>query len=79
MFLINSEMKIHLDRKNCIGCGLCAAICPRFFGMGEDGKSTLKKGVLNKKDGSEELKISSIECAQDAADSCPVQVIHVIA
>jgi ferredoxin len=46
--------------------------------MGEDGKSTLKKGTLNKKDRSEELEISSIECAQDAADSCPVQVIHVI-
>ena len=72
-------MKIKLDRKNCIGCGVCASVCPKFFSMAEDGKSTLKKGVLNKKDGSEELEISSIECAQDATDSCPVQVIHVIA
>ncbi len=71
-------MKIHLDRKNCIGCGVCVALCPRFFNMGEDGKSTLKKGTLNRKDNSEYLEISSIECAQDAADSCPVQVIHVI-
>lgn len=88
-------MKIHLDRKNCIGCGVCATLCPKFFEMSEDGKSTLKKGVLNKnlafsknfvsspklenkKDGSEDLEISSIECAQDAADSCPVQVIRVM-
>ena len=91
-----NKMKIRLDRENCIGCGICTTICPKFFSMGEDGKSTLKKGVLNKnlafsknfvsspvlenkKDGSEELEILSIECAQDAADSCPVQVIHVIA
>ena len=71
-------MKIKLDRENCIGCGVCVAICPKFFSMGEDGKSMLKKGTLNKKDGSEDLEISLIECAQDAADSCPVQVIHVI-
>jgi len=54
-------------------------LCPRFFDMGEDGKATLKKGTLNKEDDSEDLEISSIECAQDAADSCPAQVIHVIA
>ena len=72
-------MKIKLDRGNCIGCGLCTTLCPRFFSMGEDGKATLKKGILNKEDNSEDLEISSIECAQDAADSCPAQVIHVIA
>lgn len=71
-------MKIKLDRENCIGCGVCAAICPKFFSMGEDGKSILKKGTRNKRDGSENLEISSLECTQDAADSCPVQVIHVM-
>ena len=72
------KMKIRLDRKNCIGCGSCVAICPKFFKMSEDGKSALIKGILDKTDGFECLEIDSTDCAQDASDSCPVQVIHVI-
>ena len=72
-------MKIILDREKCIGCGNCVVICPAFFEMAEDGKSKLKGKVIGPKKDIEELAISSIKCAQDAADSCPVQVIHVIA
>lgn len=71
-------MKIILDREKCIGCGSCAAICSKFFKMSEDGKAALIKGVLDKKDGSESLNIDSVDCAPDASDSCPVQVIHII-
>lgn len=71
-------MKIVLDREKCIGCGSCVVICPAFFEMAEDGKSKLKGKVIRPKKDIEELAISSIECAQDAADSCPVQVIRVI-
>lgn len=35
-------VKIIHDRKICIGCGACAAVCPDFWEMADDGKSDLK-------------------------------------
>jgi len=69
-------MKIIHEREKCIGCGSCVALCPKFWEMGEDGKSTLKNGK-RKSEGNFELEITEAGCNQDAADSCPVQIIHV--
>lgn len=68
-------MKIKLDREKCIGCGSCSAVCPKFFEMADDGRSHiigLEKGVT------EELEVKKIECAEAAAEICPVQCIEVI-
>ncbi len=59
-------MKIILDKNVCIGCGACAAICPRYFEMGKDGKSSVKK-----------LTFKEIDCIKEAADSCPVKAISI--
>ena len=32
------------DVDKCIGCGTCVAVCPSFWHMGDDGKSTLSHG-----------------------------------
>jgi ferredoxin len=56
-------MKIVVDKKKCIGCGACVAICDKVFEM-KDGKAIVKKA-------------SGDKCAKDAADSCPVQAIIV--
>ena len=69
--------KIVQERKKCIGCGSCIALCPRFWEMGEDGKSNLK-GARQNSEGNYEIEIKEVGCNQEAADSCPVQVIHVI-
>jgi ferredoxin len=66
--------KIKLERDNCIGCGSCAALCPKYFELIEDGKSHIKGAVSAVV---EELEVEKIECAQAAADSCPVQCIHI--
>ncbi|MBW2975931.1 ferredoxin [Candidatus Woesearchaeota archaeon] len=71
--------KLQHDRDNCIGCGACEAVAPDFFGMEEDGKSKLKGGKkvdneLYEKDISEK----DLQVNKDAADSCPVNVIHII-
>ena len=61
--------KVIHEREKCIGCGACAAVCPAFWEMGDDGKSILKGG---KKTGSNfELTV------KDAENTCPVQCIHV--
>ena len=57
--------KIDVDKNKCIGCGNCAAICPKQFEVVEC-KATAKKKEVEK-----------ISCEQKAAESCPVQAISV--
>ncbi len=58
--------KISVDRETCIGCGACAATCPKSFEMFE-GKAMAKVKEVKK-----------ITCEQEAADSCPVNAIKII-
>ncbi len=66
--------KIKIDRNKCIGCGSCAAICSKYFELIEDGKSHIKNA--EKKD-LEELEVEKVECAEAAAEACPVQCIYI--
>ncbi|MDD5606689.1 MAG: ferredoxin [Candidatus Pacebacteria bacterium] len=69
-------MKIIHERKKCIGCGSCAAVCPKYWEMAEDGKATLIGSVINSKE-VYELEIKKLDCNQEAADSCPINIIKV--
>jgi len=68
--------KVIQEREKCIGCGSCAALCPKYWEMAEDGKSRLLNST-QKGEGKFELEVAHIECNQEAADSCPVQIIHI--
>jgi len=68
-------MKIFLERPKCIGCGSCAAVCPLYFEMVQDNLSHLKNSIKNGEN--EELEVSDLACAKDAAEVCPVQIIKV--
>jgi len=57
--------KIKIDEKECIGCGLCAEICPKTFKI-EGDNVKLKK---------EEPNITS--CEKEAIDSCPTGAIKI--
>ena len=48
----------------CISCGQCEATCPEVFKV--EGKSKVLKPELD-----------DIGCAKDAAEGCPVNVIHI--
>jgi ferredoxin len=61
-------MKATIDRSGCIGCGLCPSICPEVFQMADDG---LAETIT------EEVPAGAEGTAQEAAESCPVSVIHV--
>jgi ferredoxin len=61
--------KVVLEREKCIGCGSCQAVCPKYWKLADDGKADYL--------GPEELKDQELECNQEAADSCPVQCIHI--
>lgn len=60
------KYKITHDRDKCIGCGACAAVCPDNWEMKDDMKASPKKTELD-----------DIGCNQQAAESCPVQIIHI--
>jgi ferredoxin len=68
--------KVIQEREKCIGCGSCAALCPKYWEMAEDGKSRLLNSTQNR-EGNFEAEVADIECNQEAADSCPVQIIHI--
>lgn len=70
--------KIVLQREKCIGCGSCMAVCPKYFEMADDGKSHIKGSLKDLKSDNEELEVAKIECAETAAEACPVQCIEII-
>lgn len=53
--------------ENCIGCGLCAGICPDVFSMTHEGVATAIET---------EVPEEAEETAAEAKDSCPVGAIE---
>ena len=75
----NAKYTLQHDRPNCIGCAACEAVTPEFWEMNADGKSDIKNGK-NVDNGWQELefKEKDLQINKDGADSCPVNVIHII-
>lgn len=76
----NKPYRIKHDRPNCIGCTACANISPQFWEMSDvDGLADLVSAKKNE-DATMELDISEedFQANMDAAESCPVNVIHLI-
>jgi len=51
-----------INKTKCIGCGLCASICPEVFEIDENSKAKIKKQ-------------KNIPCVKEAINSCPVNAI----
>ena len=72
-----SKHKVVHFKKECISCGACAAINPEFWEMDEEGLAQLK-GAKEVEDHWElEISEKDKESNQEAADVCPVNIIHV--
>lgn len=70
-------MKVIHQRKECIGCGSCVVVCPRFWKMAEDGKSELLNARFDPKRQEAVLEIADPGCMLEAAEICPVQCIKI--
>ena len=72
------KYKILHYKNNCISCGACAAICPEFYEMDEEGIAQLKGSMQvgdhwERNISSEDDRVRN----QEAADVCPVQIIKI--
>ena len=57
-------MAVIVDAEKCIGCGLCASMCPEVFEMKDDGKAHIK----------DDKACDKCDC-KDVVSSCPTQAI----
>lgn len=69
---------VTIEREECIECGVCWSTCPEFFEAGDDGWSQVVadyrvEGDLARGEAPQDLE----NCVTDAADGCPVSIIHV--
>ena len=72
-----AKYKVLHFKKDCISCGACAAINPKFWEMDPEGLADLKGSA--KVDDHYELEIDEKDkdSNQEAAEVCPVNIIHV--
>jgi len=61
---MNMAYKIIHRKDECIACGVCAAVCPDNWEMGDDGFAKPINEV-----------VEELGCNQEAKDSCPVGCI----
>ena len=55
---------VSIDKKLCIGCGLCSSLCEEVFEL-KDGKAYVKKGKEKSKS----------PCVKESIEGCPVNAI----
>lgn len=71
---------IEYDREGCIGAAACVAVQDDQWELVADGKADLKDGKSenDNKIQRKEIDESELEKYKEAAESCPVTVIHII-
>ena len=71
-------MKITYNSSECVGCGVCVALCPKYFEM-KAGKAHLRGSKPGPGFEVEELIAKNTEeCVEEAVNGCPAQCIQVV-
>ncbi len=71
--------KVTIDRDGCVSCSLCWTTCPEFFEPNpEDDRSQVVDEYRADNDpGTGVAPDGLLAAVQEAADACPVEVIHI--
>ncbi len=74
------KYRVELDREGCIGAAACVAVDPDNWTIVEDGKVDLKDSKQDSKTKFfvREIDESELKKWMEAAESCPVTVIHIV-
>jgi ferredoxin len=70
-------MRIHVDRDECIECGLCMSTCPDVFEQNAGEKASIVKCYQLSGASDGEVGEPFWKCVEEAANSCPVNVIDI--
>jgi len=72
-------MKIKIDREQCTLCAVCWSTCPDVFEESpEDGYSRIvEKYRIGGKVDQGETPDTLAGCVTEAAEGCPVEIIHI--
>lgn len=70
---------IRIDRDECISCGACWSTCPEVFEENDDDGlcQVVQEYQVDGDPAEGEIPEDLEDCAADAADSCPVEIIHI--
>lgn len=70
---------IKIDREECVVCESCWTICPEVFEQNslDDWSQIIPKYQVGSNPAEGEVPEELREKVQEAADSCPVTIIHV--
>ena len=60
-------MKAIVDKETCTGCGLCEDTCPQVFKINDNIAEVIAAKVPP----------DAMDCAQQAAEECPVEAIAI--
>lgn len=71
------KYKVVFEREGCIGAAACAAVDPGTFEIESDGRSSLKGSKEVEGTFEKEITEDEFEKVKEAAESCPVNVIHI--
>jgi ferredoxin len=76
---VSDKLRVTIDRAECIMCGACYATCPDFFEESPD--DGLSQVILSYQVAGDpavgEVPAEMQDCVREAAEGCPVEIIHV--
>ena len=71
-------MRVTIDQDDCTACGVCMEDCPEVFEEDDEGISQIVETYrADANPAAGEIPDDLENCAQMAAEDCPVEVIHV--
>ena len=73
------QLRVTIDRDECILCGACWVDCPEVFEESlDDGLSQIVEQYrVNGDPAIGEVPADLEDCVTEAADGCPVEIIHI--